>query len=661
MSLRSLFLAALLFAVFAAAQYDVFMSVRLNMTPVMQCVADAPNRCFYVPRIDLNIDPTKTLAIVTFRDGTYVRAVTNPIGDYLLLRYIMSNTWYSWYIVSIPRPGLLYSPNPFKIGPAGSKSQTPASSYTACGKTYANAYHIAAPGAYNITPLQPPFYVLDLDKCVEYRIVEHQSAVDNITAGWYSLYLAELNPPARAIYYGGYSGSASYAYVLNGTFHAYLTYFHGALQPLGEGFYILQSRTAAHVASTLVMPAYSYGIFYSQRGPVAYDTWPDFRTYVGALGAVYVAYNIGLPPGDAYHMALLQGANPPPAPAELVYVADSGDGSGGASGYFLVKEQRPGAGASYITYHRRYAVVHVSFSDGVYAYDTRGLACPMTSVYGTGWTLNRLERSYEIEICNNNTNTVYVALYSGILYGTNVYMYGDRVQPRNCTRLRWDAAIDTKPYLRVYTTPQGLCAAANNYTLSTTNYSPGWRYNLIGSSLVPVRPISPDYDYVSQLLELLKWLSQLYRNLQGNFSRYVNKTRSANATAFNLTSIYASMPQFIGTIKMESATSTWLRTTLNELQRWRVVGPAVGGAVSVSLQAPSALAASAAATAVATAWAASRRSLATAAFLAGFAILASSLFVYYLYGATVTVGLILAAVALMSIGAAAAWFRRAED
>jgi len=648
---------ALFLVAFATAQsidkYDVFMSVWLNMTPVMQCVADAP-RCFFIPKIDMNIDPTKTLAIVTFRDGTYVRAVTNPIGDYKLLRYIMSSTGYSWYIVDIPRPGLLYSPNPYKIGPAGSKSQTPASLYKACGKTYPYAYYVAAPGAYNITPLQPPFYIVDLNTCVEYRIVAHQSAVVNITAGWYSLYLAELNPPARAIFYGGSSGPASYAYVLNGTLHAYLTYFHGALGPLGEGFYILQSRAATHVAQTLVMPSYSYGGFYSLRGPVAFDAWPNFRAYVEPLGAVYIAYAIGLPPGDAYHMALLRNADPP-APAELVYVADSGDGSGGAAGYFLIKGRRQGVGASYVTYHRRYAVVHVAFSDGIYAYDTRGLACPMTSRYGTGWTLNRLERSYEIEICNNNTNTVYVALYTGVLYYTHIYMYGDRVEPRNCTRLRWDAAIYAKPYLYVYTTPQGVCAVANNYTLSTTNYNPGWRYNLIGNTLVPVGPISPDYDYTSQLLELLKWLSQLYRNLQGNFTRYLNATRGANATAFNLTSIFTSMPQFLGTIRMDSATSTWLKTTLNELQKWQMAGSSASFG-AVSLPAVPTAVAPAAAAAVAVAWAASRRDddVATTAAIAGIALALFGILMTLIYG---TSSLALVALGVIVAAAAAAWRR----
>jgi hypothetical protein len=676
MSPRSLLLAVLLLAALAAAARpteDVFMSVWLNMTPVRQCAADAPNRCFYIPRVDLNIDPTKTLAVVTYRCGWYVCAVMNPIGDYLLLNYIMTAA-HRWYIVNITRPGLLYSPSPFRIGPAGTSSQVRATSYTACGKTYPYAYYVAAPGAYNITPLQPPFYIVDLDTCVEYRFVVRETAVVNITARWYSLYLAELNPPARKIYHSD-AGSTKNAYVLNGTLHAYLTFFHHALRPQGSGFYIFQTSASVHVAQTLVMPYYHRSGYYNHRGPVAYDVWNNnnFPTKTGSPGVSYVAYTIGLPPGDGYLMAVLPGAGIV-APAELMYVSGNASQVGGAVGYFLIDVPVLTQGAGYIVYTRRYDVTHVAYADVSYAYDTRGVACTLRiDDVGVGWALNRLDRVYEIEICNNNTHATYVVFYYGsvnfvgditgsVIYpGFQLYMYGDRVEPGNCTRLKWDGAVVSKPHLRVYTTPQGVCAASSNYTLSTTDYNPGWRYNLVGNSLVPVRPISPDYDYASQLLELLKWLSQLYRNLQGNFSRYLNATRGANATAFNLTDFFKSQPRFLGTIKMDSATSTWLRTMLSELQRWQVAAPAVGGAVSVSLQAPSALTASAAAAAVATAWAASRRSLATAAFLAGFAVLATALFTYYLYGATVSVSLVLAGVMLMTLGAAAAWFRRSED
>jgi hypothetical protein len=666
MSLRSLLFFALLL-VAAAAQsddvYDSFMSVWLNMTPAKLCAVDAPSRCYYIPRIDLNIDPTKTLAVVAYRcgaDGTC--AVLNPIGDYQLLRYVVVSTPPPrWHIVYVPRAGLLYADISFRIGPPGSGDggKVLATSYTACGKTYRYAYY-APPGVYNITPLPLPLYLVDLEKCVEYRIAASAGTVVNITAGWYSLYLAELKPDAQKIYYD----QSRRAMVLNGTVHAYLTYFHGSYVPLGEGFYILQTRTT-HVAQTLVMPQYRHGAFISYRGPVAYDAWRNFATFAGSPGVMYIHYNAGLPPGDGFFMAVLLGVRPP-ALAEYVYVTS------GSAGYFTLR--RPlveSVGAGYATYHTRYAVVHVAFSNFTHLYDTRGLACPMYGGRGTGWVLNRLDRAYEVEICNNNTQPVYVGLYlegrpagsvnPEVSPGFFTYMYGDVIQPRNCSRLRWDGAVVPKPQLRVYTTPRGLCAAANNYTLATTSYNPGWRYALVGNSLVPMGPIAPDYNYTATWLELLKYLNQLYKSILDDIRKKINATRSQNATApFNLTSLFAGR-QFLGTIRMDSATSTWLRTTLNELRRWHVAGGPAGGGVSVSLQAPSALTASAAAAAVATAWAASRRSLATAAFLAGFAVLSSALFVYYLYGTSVSAALIFAAVLLMSIGAAAAWFRKSED
>jgi len=236
-------------------------------------------------------------------------------------------------------------------------------------------------------------------------------------------------------------------------------------------------------------------------------------------------------------------------------------------------------------------------------------------------------------------------------------MYGDVLKPRNCTRLRWDPSVlstpAAKPYLRVYTTPQDVCSN-NNYVLSTTSYNPAWRYVITGNSLVPLGPLSPDYEYASQWLELLRWLSQLYRNTWGNFTRYLNATRG-NATAFNLTDFYTSMPRFIGTIRMDSATSVWLKTTLIELQKWRVVGSSASFGV-VSLPAVPTAVAPAAAAAVAVAWAASRRDddVATTAAVAGIALALFGILMTLIYG---TSSLTLVALGVIVAAAAAAWRR----
>jgi len=656
MSPRSLLLlSALLLAALASAQLnmrDLFVSYWVNSTSLMKlCAIDAPSRCYYVPHVD-DVDTSKTLVIITYRCGASVCSITNPIGDYYLLRYVASSNR-PWHVVDIPRPGLLYSTSSFSIGPAGSSARTPSASYTVCGRTYQHAYYVSGAGSYNITPFRPPYYIVDLSTCREYRIAAYTSQVVNITTLWYSLYIATMYPDVFRIYY------ANRGHALNGTLHAYFTYFYAFLAPPGQGFYIL----GPYVAPTLVMPMYYGGSgFYSYRGPVAYDVWRNYRLSGGAPGNMYIHYNIGWPPGDGFFVAVLLGATAQGL-AELAYIAEN------STGYFMMRPISA-VGGGYALFSRRYDVVHVALKDAFYVYDTRGIACPI-ALYNVGWALNRLDRTYEIEICNNRTDVVIVGLSaegmipsdrfgSIIMPGYYVYMYADVVKPRNCTRLRWDAAVAARPHLRVFVTPQDMCGNTR-FIISTTNYNPGWRYNLVGNSLVPVGPISPDYSYALTWLDLLKYLSQLYNLTLSDLLKALNATKSSNATKpFNLTNIF-SMRQFLGTIRMDSATSTWLRATLNELQKWRVVGAPAGGAVSASLQAPSALAASAAAVAVATAWAASRRSLATAAFLAGFAILATALFTAALYGATVTAALVVVGVMLMAVGAATAWQKQTGE
>ena len=653
MSLRSLLLVALLFAVLVVAQAnmrDMFVSYWSNSSDLVRlCAVDAPSRCYYVPKVE-HVDTSKTLVIITYKCGEQTCAITDPVGDYYLLRYVAVEER-DWLVVNIPRSGLLYSTSSFSVGPAGSASKTPSTSYTACGRTYQFAYYVSA-GSYNITPFRPPYYIVDLSTCREYRIAALTSEVDNITTGWYSLYLATMYPDVFAIY------GANHGIALNGTLHAYLTYFHAFLDPPGSGFYLL----GPYVSPTLVMPVYyGGGGFYSFRGPVAYDVWSYYRLSGGAPEEMYIHYNIGWPPGDGFFTAVLLGTVAQGL-AELAYIAEN------SAGYFMMRPI-PAVGGGYATFHRRYDVAHVVLKDALYVYDTRGVACPI-AFYNIGWALNRLDRAYEIEVCNNRTDVVYVALVaenmvpagnigSYIFPGYYVYMYADVLKPRNCTRLRWDAAVlaapTVKPYLRVFTSPQDLCGNTE-YIISTTSYDPSWRYAIVGNSLVPLGPISPDYNYTLLWLELLKRLSQLYRNTWGNFSKYLNATRGANATAaFNLTGFYASMSQFLGTIKMDSATSVWLKTTLQELQKWRVVGSSASFGV-VSLPAVPTAVAPAAAAAVAVAWAASRRDddVATTAAVAGIALALFGILMTLIYG---TSSLALVALGVIVAAAAAAWRR----
>jgi hypothetical protein len=653
MSPRSLLFAALLLAVLAAAQFewqsDMLISTWSNMSATKMCATDAPSRCYFVPKLDFAVDPTKTLLIVTYQCGTSVCNVANPIGDYLLLRYIFTATK-TWYIIDIPRGGLLYSPNPFKIGPVGSNMQVSATSYTVCGKTYNYAYYASA-GSYNITPLQPPYYIVDINNCFEYRIVAPSGAVVNITTGWFSLYLAELMPYTRKIFY------SNQGYALNGTLHAYFTYFHAFLNPMGSGFYIMGPR----VSMTLVMPFYYYSGFYSFRGPVAFDVWSDYWLYGGAPGDLRIAYNIGPPPGDGFMMAVLAGTVASGG-ARLAYVSEN------ATGYFVIQYPSRMIGAGYVTFQRRYAVVDVTLADNIYIYNTRGIACPI-AYYNMGWFFNRLDRSYEVEVCNNRTDAVYVTL--GCVYLTSNLvggyitpgfyrnMYGDLIAPGKCVRLRWDSAIASdKPCLQVYKSAQDVCAYYS-YVISTTNYNPGWRHFLFqNNTLKAVAPIAPDYDFPSLLKQLVDLLGWQYKNVLGNYSKWYATQRNAtqtNATqAANLTSFFASQLQFLGTIKMDSSTSTWLRTTLNELQKLRVVGTSASSFGAVSIPTVPTAVAPAAAAAVAVAWAASRRDddVATTVAVAGIALALFGILMTLVYG---TSSLTLVALGIIAAAAAAAW------
>jgi VIT1/CCC1 family predicted Fe2+/Mn2+ transporter len=129
----------------------------------------------------------------------------------------------------------------------------------------------------------------------------------------------------------------------------------------------------------------------------------------------------------------------------------------------------------------------------------------------------------------------------------------------------------------------------------------------------------------------------------------------ANATYTNLTNFLASQPRFVGTIRMDAATSTWLRTTLNELQKWQAVG-APGSFAPVSLPAVPAAIAPAAAAAVAVAWAASRRDddVAATAAVAGIALTLFGILMTLVYG---TESLTLVALGVIVAAAAAAWRR----
>jgi len=194
------------------------------------------------------------------------------------------------------------------------------------------------------------------------------------------LYLAELMPNTLRILCltstdFGVPAHYHYACTLNGTLHAYLTYFHWFLQPSGSGFYIHGSR----VSMTLVMPRFYYSGSNSFRGPIAFDALSNPRLHGGAPSNLLIHYNIGPPPGDGFFMAVLLGAVAQGS-ARLMYLSEN------ATGYFLIQRPPGAVGAGYATFHRRYALVDVALEDALYLYNTRGFACPI-SYYNVGWGL----------------------------------------------------------------------------------------------------------------------------------------------------------------------------------------------------------------------------------------------------------------------------------
>ena len=656
MSPRSALLAALLLAVSAAAaQWDVLLSYWLETNTTRMCAVDNPSRCVYVLKLNFTADNKKTHVVWAYKNYP-------SIGDYYvntdydMLRYVAVNSPLTATIY-IPA-GYIYSSGPFSVN--GMTSDR----YTVCNMTLNHAFMIMTSGSYTVQNAPLPLYWLDPNTCTSYRYVVRISSVTNFTRSVY-LYVFYM-PTARAKGWGWW---------LNGTQHIYHFRFHGSphtyctgstcysghgmfLFPMGLGFYVMPNSTSVLTA-----------IFRKQStewyGPRHFSALRN-TTLDGGSGTIYLApvgagtvYTMPPPPGDGIlylyvpHMNLTAGG-------ELVAIQNN------FTSYLLLNgPYRTGLSNNYLLiYATRYSVAEVSVSDGRGLYNTRTIACPAyrTAASSPGAWLARLiplSRAKEVEVCNSHTITLYVGIYQSHS-SPAAYSYVDEIQPGKCRRLRWDGIFsNTQTQMRVFNSTRNFCQGRVWVTIPGDRYQHGWRYNITSAgSLVAAHPIDPDEFYAAAWQALMQALNQQLNATLNALQQWLSQ--QTNATK-NIQDFLASQPRFVGTIRMDSATSTWLRTVLNELQRWHVAGAPAGGAVSVRLQAPSALTASAAAAAVATAWAASRRSLSTAAFLAGFAVLATALFAAALYGSTVTAALVMTGVVLMAVGAAAAWQKQTGE
>jgi len=659
MSPRSLLLlAALLFTVFTAAQLsDVLISYWYNTTTVKMCAIDNPSKCVYVLKLNFTADPKKTYVLWAYKDYPSIGNMYIST-DYDMLSYVATSSPLSAEIY-IPA-GYIYSSGQFYVNGMTSDK------YTVCGTTLNYAFLIRQSGYYTVQNAPLPLYWLDPNTCTSYRYVASIYSVTNFTKSVY-LYIFYM-PTARAK--GG-------TWWLNGTQHIYYFEFYGGsvvyctgtycysgygmyLFPAALGFYVAPNGT--RYFTTIFNRGSSAGWWYGPKHFSALSNATlDSSAGTAYLGVAYtnIIYTMPPAPGDGLVYLYVPSMNLT-AGGELAVIEDN------FTAYLLINgPYGTWVSKNYmIIYARRYSVNEVAISNGVDVYDTRVVACPAykTAVPNDGsWlaTPIPLSRAKEIEVCNNHTITLYVGIYQ-TQSSPPAYSYVDEVKPGACRRLRWDGAFsNTQTEMRIFNSTYNFCWARAWVVVSGDKYQNGWRYYITPDGrLVAAYPIDPDAFYAAAWQALMQTLKQQLNATLAALQQWLSM--QANATK-NIQDFFASQPQFAGTIKLDSATSTWLKTTLSELQKWQVVAPAVGGAVSVSLQAPSALTASAAAAAVATAWAASRRSLATAAFLAGFAILATALFAAALYGATVTAALVMAAVILMSIGAAAAWQKQTGE
>jgi hypothetical protein len=638
MSLRSLLLLLLIAAAFLAAQWtDVLHSTVLNITAKKVCAVDNPEYCIFAPVLNGTIDIRTTYAVAVFHDAEALAwRATSVLSPYTLVVYNPSIN------ITVRTPaGYILAPETVAVDgmvpdlvPLCGRNMT-AVRVDAGTHRIAGSFYYPCGSYFCYQPVR----FLNPKDCGAVSLAEHAFMLNNVTSRWAYVYILYM-PTAKEVRVDAINE------ILNGTAHVYYTYLRVA-PPAGDGIYIANKTRVSAVAAGLLGSSLYVG-------PKAHDMLTaemNFDYYIPK----FVLYTIGRFPGDGVAAVQVPGFLTLTAPYELAFTADD------TAGYFKLRVI-PDDSSAHI-FVQRYAVVEVALSDGIYMYTTRTIACPPyqnTTARHIYTIPARANAAKEIEICSNKTAAAYLAL-SVSYYGWEYFTFIDKVEPGDCARLRWDGmfrAADTKLY--IYPSAQAVCLLQPEAEkIGGQDYLPGWRYYLMpDNSLVPANPIDPDVLYAELWKQIIQSLAQQYNEMVKAQQQWLQM--QANATK-KIEDYYKSLPQYQGTIQMSSSTSTWLQTVLNVISRYTVPGVSAGIGVTAAPPGISSLSAAAAAVAVATAWAASRRSLAAAAFLAGFAVLASALFVYYLFGTSVTVGLVLAAVVLMSIGAAAAWFRKTED
>jgi len=589
-----------------------------NATPVKLCAPGAG--CISVVKLNMS-DVYGTVAGVAGVIGTYHSTIVHPYGVYVNA---------SGKSINIYMPsGFYFSDWSFSIDGA-----LPAK-YTVCGMTL-SAVYVSRAGMHNLTQSDNVYYI-DPRSCYVYLFSIHYYNKLNITGSRAAVFWFQM---PRAV--GTWYIAPRFINALNATAHQYNLVFAGSY--VGAGFYIANYTRVPTFAS-----APDYISFY-QYGPIHYSALSNGTAR--GYGDPLVVWNIGPTPSDGVFVAKmpdrLYGA------ASIAFVAND------TAGYIAIANNTRAVGRYLYIYGQRYAIGDITVADDMFTYTGRGIACPRyynsRTAFNTLIMLTRLDRVREIEICSNRTDTLYVRVAA---YAYTAFV--DVLQPGQCRRLRWDAAWSLSNIdLYFYTSAANVCRDAYAFYIDAGTLTMGWRYNLLqNNTLKPVAPIDLDALYEAMWRQFIEELRRQNNATQQALQQWLRIQQNMSKS---LADYMKSQPRYVGTIRVEAATSTWLKVVLSEMQKFAVSGAsAAAGAAATALPGASSLSAAAAAAAVATAWAASRRALATAALLAGFAVLASALFVYYIYGTSVTAALVLAAVVLMSVGAAAAWFRRSED
>ena len=649
MSLLSLFFVALL-AVLAAAQWhDVMLVHVFNATTVKLCAVDNPNVCIFGVVINKTYNPFTTAVVarwVSYSHPWHVDIMTDAhvLSPWTVVVADPANL--QDMDIYVPESGYIYSDDPWLA-----VDDTAPDTYTVCGRNI-TAVRVAR-GRYRITAGgASPIYLM-LPSCARIPLVVFAYSTPNFTTPWAFLYIISM-PTAREV------GRDHYFYIFNGTRHTYYVvlnaHWTGGV-PVGGGYYIANRTMWLNSA------------LYYERHDTAYGPRLHENATGGTPLSAYdsiVFYTIGKTPGDGVFIIGLEELamrNLLTDKMEFTFVSDDYGGyfvlSGGVWRAIL---NSPLHKRFVFTYAKRYSIGEAAVKTPLYVFTTRTVACPVydgmfsaDSPYRA--VLTRADTAKEVAICSNATRTLYLRLAVPNAHGMlDGHSFADAVAPGRCSRLRWPgniAASSTRLY--IYADAQSFCRHQYIYEkVGGQDYLAGWAYYLTDDgSLIPAYPIDPDALYAEMWRRIIETMARQYNETARAFQQWLQMQENATR---RIEDYYRSLPQYQGTIRMDSSTSAWLQTVYNAILTYTASMPGGGGFAPVTAPVVPLAVAPAAAAAVAVAWAASRRDddVVTTAAVAGIALALFGILMMLIYGPA---SLPLVALGIIIAAAAAAWRR----